>query len=51
MSEEMKQELKEAIEQLKQLPPEKQSVCTGFVLGMNAAASMSKNAGAEAGGK
>ena len=36
MSEEMKKELEEAIEQLRQLPPEKQNMCTGFVLGVHA---------------
>lgn len=40
MSEEMKKELEEAIEQLRQLPPEKQNMCTGFVLGVNATATL-----------
>ncbi len=40
MSDEMKKELEEAIEQLRQLPPEKQNMCTGFVLGVNATAAL-----------
>ena len=40
MSDEMKKELEEAIEQLRQLPPEKQNMCTGFVLGVNAMAAL-----------
>ena len=40
MSDEMKKQLEEAIEQIRQLPPEKQNMCTGFVLGINAAAAL-----------
>ncbi len=40
MSDEMKKQLEEAIEQIRQLPPEKQNICTGFVLGINAAAAL-----------
>nr|DAK04082.1 MAG TPA: hypothetical protein [Caudoviricetes sp.] len=40
MSDEMKKQLEEAIEQIRQLPPEKQNMCTGFVLGINAASAL-----------
>lgn len=36
MSEKEKKELEETINQLRQLPPAQQSMCTGFVMGVHA---------------
>lgn len=41
MSEKEKKELENTIKQLRQLPPAQQSMCTGFVLGIRAAAALS----------
>lgn len=49
MSEKEKKELEETINQLRQLPPAQQSMCTGFVMGVHATSALS--AGAETNSK
>lgn len=40
MSEEQKKEFETVIEQMRQMPPERQTLCTGFVMGVNATAKL-----------
>lgn len=43
MSEKEKKELEETINQLRQLPPAQQSMCTGFVMGVHATSALAGN--------
>lgn len=44
MSEKEKRELEETINQLRQLPPAQQSMCTGFVMGVHATSALAASA-------